>query len=96
MVPIYHAARVAPDSGAALRYHGAMRFLVVLMMVSLLIAAVFAADSYAARQLLRADYHGGGHSLFLQQAGRRRGALQAERFFPIPNISSIASLSILE
>ena len=55
MVPIYHAARVAPDSGAALRYHGAMRFLVVLMMVSLLIAAVFAADSYAARQLLRAD-----------------------------------------
>jgi cytochrome c oxidase cbb3-type subunit III len=32
-----------------------MRFLVVLVMASLLVAAVFAADSYAARQLLRAD-----------------------------------------
>jgi cytochrome c oxidase cbb3-type subunit 3 len=32
-----------------------MRFLVVLIMASLLVAAVFAADSYAARQLLRAD-----------------------------------------
>jgi cytochrome c oxidase cbb3-type subunit III len=32
-----------------------MRFLVVLIMASMLVAAVFAADSYAARQLLRAD-----------------------------------------
>jgi cytochrome c oxidase cbb3-type subunit 3 len=32
-----------------------MRFLVVLIMASLLVAAVFAADNYAARQLLRAD-----------------------------------------
>jgi cytochrome c oxidase cbb3-type subunit 3 len=32
-----------------------MRFLVVLIMASLLVAAVFATDSYAARQLLRAD-----------------------------------------
>ena len=32
-----------------------MRFLTVLIMASLLIAAVFAADSYAARRLLRAD-----------------------------------------
>jgi cytochrome c oxidase cbb3-type subunit 3 len=32
-----------------------MRFLVVLIMAALLVAAVFAADSYAARQLLRAD-----------------------------------------
>ncbi len=32
-----------------------MRFLTVLIMVSLLVAAVFAADSYAARRLLRAD-----------------------------------------
>jgi cytochrome c oxidase cbb3-type subunit III len=32
-----------------------MRFLLVLIMASLLIAAVFAADAYAARQLLRAD-----------------------------------------
>jgi len=32
-----------------------MRFLLVMVMASLLVAAVFAADSYAARQLLRAD-----------------------------------------
>ena len=32
-----------------------MRFLIVLIMASLLVAAVFAADSYAERQLLRAD-----------------------------------------
>ena len=32
-----------------------MRFLVVLIMASLLVAAVFAADGYAVRQLLRAD-----------------------------------------
>jgi cytochrome c oxidase cbb3-type subunit III len=32
-----------------------MRFLIVLIIASLLVAAVFAADSYAARQLLRAD-----------------------------------------
>jgi cytochrome c oxidase cbb3-type subunit 3 len=32
-----------------------MRFLLVLIMASLLVAAIFAADSYAARQLLRAD-----------------------------------------
>ena len=32
-----------------------MRFLVVLIMAAMLVAAVFAADSYAARQLLRAD-----------------------------------------
>jgi mono/diheme cytochrome c family protein len=32
-----------------------MRFLVVLIMASLLVAAVFAADNYATRQLLRAD-----------------------------------------
>jgi cytochrome c oxidase cbb3-type subunit III len=37
------------------RYHGVMRFLFVLIMGSLLLAAVFAADSHAARQLLRAD-----------------------------------------
>ena len=37
------------------RYHGAMRFLMVLIAAALLIAAVFVADSYAARQLLRAD-----------------------------------------
>ena len=37
------------------RYHCVMRFLIVLIMASLLVAAVFAADSYAARQLLRAD-----------------------------------------
>jgi cytochrome c oxidase cbb3-type subunit III len=55
MMPIYHAARVAPDSEAGLRYHAAMRFLVVLIMASLLVAAVFAADGHAARQLLRAD-----------------------------------------
>jgi cytochrome c oxidase cbb3-type subunit III len=55
MVPVYHAARVAPDSTAALGYHEVMRFLIVLIMASSLVAAVFAADSYAARQLLRAD-----------------------------------------
>jgi cytochrome c oxidase cbb3-type subunit III len=32
-----------------------MRFIVVLIMASLLVAAVFAADNYATRQLLRAD-----------------------------------------
>src|ERR1700722_1657134 len=32
-----------------------MRFLVVFIMAALLVAAVFAADSQAARQLLRAD-----------------------------------------
>jgi cytochrome c oxidase cbb3-type subunit 3 len=55
MIPIYHAACVAPDCKAGLRYHGVMRFLLVLIMASLLVAAVFAADSYAERQLLRAD-----------------------------------------
>src|SRR3984957_2038866 len=55
MIPIYHAARVAPDCKAGLRYHGVMRFLLVLIMASLLVAAVFAADSHAARELLRAN-----------------------------------------
>jgi cytochrome c oxidase cbb3-type subunit 3 len=44
-----------PIETRATRYHGLMRFLIVLITASLLVAAVFAADSYAARQLLRAD-----------------------------------------
>jgi len=47
--------RVSERLPGALRYHGKMRFLVVLIMAWLLVAAVFAADGYAARQLLLAD-----------------------------------------
>jgi cytochrome c oxidase cbb3-type subunit 3 len=43
------------NSEVVVRYHGVMRFLLVLIMAALLVAAVFAADGYAARQLLRAD-----------------------------------------
>ena len=49
-----------------------MRFLVVLIMASLLVAAVFAADSYAARQLLRADPDAlPGDAMLLRFAVRR-------------------------
>ena len=54
------------------RYHGVMRFLFVLIMASLLVAAVFAADSYAARQLLRADPDAlSANSMLLRFAVRR-------------------------
>jgi cytochrome c oxidase cbb3-type subunit 3 len=66
------AAQHANDSGAGLRYHGVMRFLLVLIMASLLIAAVFAADGYAARQLLRADPDAlPAHAMSLHFAVRR-------------------------
>jgi cytochrome c oxidase cbb3-type subunit 3 len=74
MLPIYHAALVAPDSEAALRYHAEMRFLLVLIMASLLVAAVFAADSYAARQLLRADPDALSSDTMLLRFAVRRGA----------------------
>src|SRR5579862_2461692 len=50
-----------------------MRFLVVLIMASLLIAAVFAADNYAARQLLRADPDALPVSAMLHGFAVRRG-----------------------
>jgi cytochrome c oxidase cbb3-type subunit 3 len=53
-----------------------MRFLIVLIMASLLVAAVFAADSYAARQLLRADPDAlPADAMLLRFAVRRGGAL---------------------
>src|SRR6202789_2899420 len=49
-----------------------MRFLVVLIMASWLVAAVFAADSYAARNLLRADPDAlPGDAMLLRFAVRR-------------------------
>lgn len=50
-----------------------MRFLFVLIMASLLIAAVFAADNYAARQLLRADPDALPASAMLLGLAVRRG-----------------------
>jgi cytochrome c oxidase cbb3-type subunit III len=50
-----------------------MRFLVVLIMASLLVAAVFAADSYAARQLLRADPDALPGDVMLLRFAVRRG-----------------------
>ncbi|MEO7207399.1 MAG: c-type cytochrome [Steroidobacteraceae bacterium] len=50
-----------------------MRFLIVLIMASLLVAAVFAADGYAARQLLRADPDALPADAMLLRFGVRRG-----------------------
>jgi cytochrome c oxidase cbb3-type subunit 3 len=50
-----------------------VRFLVVLIMASLLVAAVFAADSYAARQLLRADPDAVPGAAMLLRFAVRRG-----------------------
>jgi cytochrome c oxidase cbb3-type subunit III len=55
-----------------------MRFLVVLIMASLLAAAVFAADSYAARQLLRADPDALPADAMLLRFAVRRGRPQFE------------------
>ena len=53
-----------------------MRFLIVLIMASLLVAAVFAADGYAARQLLRADPDAlPADAMLLGFAARRGGPL---------------------
>lgn len=51
-----------------------MRFVVVVIMASLLIAAIFAADSYAARQLLRADPDALPADSMLLRFAVRRGA----------------------
>jgi cytochrome c oxidase cbb3-type subunit 3 len=53
-----------------------MRFIIVLITASLLVAAVFAADSYAARQLLRADPDAlPANAMLLRFAVRRGKAL---------------------
>src|ERR1700722_11843361 len=50
-----------------------MRFLLVLIMASLLVAAIFAADSYAARRLLRADPDALPSNTMLLRFAVRRG-----------------------
>jgi cytochrome c oxidase cbb3-type subunit III len=71
---------VAPGSLAGLRYDCAMRFLLVSLMAALLVAAVFAADGYAARQLLRADPDAlPADSMLLGFAVRRGAVLFAAR-----------------
>lgn len=55
-----------------------MRFLIVLIVASLLVAAVFAADSYAARQLLRADPDALPANPTLLRFAARRGRLLFE------------------